>query len=96
MPLISFSSASAVEAGEINILIKHMYFRYNLISQQNILFIIIALWLSAAFITLLILLKSYHRRLFISKSKQEKQNEVMKILKLEKSEMEQLAHRDQL
>ncbi|RJG50456.1 GGDEF domain-containing protein [Motilimonas pumila] len=96
VPLISFASGSEVEEGEITLSIKQMYFRYNLISQQNILFFIIALWLSAAFITLFMMLKNYRLRLYASNKVQKKQKQILKTLKLEKSEMEQLAHRDPL
>jgi len=96
VPLIAFSSGSMPEEGEIHILIKEIHFRYNLISKQNILFAIIAMWLCASFITLLIILKTYHQRLGISKIQSAKQKETMAILKLEKNEITKLANRDQL
>ncbi|PKF60773.1 hypothetical protein CW745_12925 [Psychromonas sp. psych-6C06] len=95
-PLLTVASGGLVDEGEITILVKEVTFRYNLISKENILFSIIAMWFGSAVIALLVQLKSFRSRLRQSKSQQLKQNEVMAALQLEKQELEKLAKRDAL
>lgn len=95
-PLLTIASGGLVEEGDISILVKEVTFRYNLISKENILFTIIAMWFFSAIIALLLQLKSFHYRLNYSRKQQLKLNEVMAALQLEKEHLEVLAKRDAL
>jgi len=95
-PLLTIASGGLVDEGDISILVKEITFRYNLVSKENILFAVIAMWFSSAVIALLIQLKSFHNRLNYSKNQQKKLNEVMDALQLEKAQLEKLAKRDAL
>jgi len=95
-PLLTIASGGIVNEGPITIIVKEITFRYNLLSKENILFTVIAMWFFSAVIALLLQLKSFHRRLSYSKGQQLKLNDVMTALKLEKEELEKLAKRDAL
>ncbi|WP_022939905.1 GGDEF domain-containing protein [Psychromonas hadalis] len=96
VPLLTIASGGLVDEGEMTIIVKELYFRYNLISKENILFAVIAMWFFSAIIVLLLQLKSFHYRLNYSKNQQRKLSEVMHALKLEKVQLEKLAKRDAL
>ena len=95
-PLLTIASGGLVEEGKVTIIVKEITFRYNLISKENILFSVIAMWFFSAVIALLLQLNSFRKRLTYSKGQQLKLNEVMVALKLEKAQLEELAKRDAL
>lgn len=95
-PLLTVASGGLVEEGPLTIIVKEVTFRYNLVSKENILFSVIAMWFFSAVIALLLQLKSFRQRLHYSKGQQLKLSEVMVALKLEKAELEKLAKRDAL
>ncbi|PKG39187.1 GGDEF domain-containing protein [Psychromonas sp. Urea-02u-13] len=95
-PLLTIASGGVVDEGPITIIVKEITFRYNLVSKENILFTVIAMWFFSAVIALLLQLKSFRQRLSYSKGQQLKLNDVLVALKLEKAQLEQLAKRDAL
>ncbi|PKF63368.1 hypothetical protein CW745_00490 [Psychromonas sp. psych-6C06] len=96
VPLLEIATAGLVEFGEMQATVNEITFRRLYISKENLLFTIIAMWLSSALIYLIAKIGLYRYHFKKAKASQARLLEIMHALKLEKSEIEKMSKRDSL
>ena len=80
VPLLEIASAGLAEYGEMQVLVKEITFRRLYISNENLLFSIIAMWLFASMLYLIVQLSLYQIRLTKVRGKQSRLLEIMHAL----------------
>ncbi|WP_022941266.1 GGDEF domain-containing protein [Psychromonas hadalis] len=96
VPLLEIASAGLAEYGEMEVFIHEITFRRLYISRENLLFSIIAMWVSSAIVYLVVQLSSYRLRLNNAKISKNRLLEILHALKLEKNQIDKMAKRDEL
>lgn len=96
VPLIEISSSGYAKPENFNMELKEIYFRKKIISKEEILLFNLFLWLFFGFIYFLQLLLKAKKELKITKEEKEKLDEILKLLNIEKKELQNLAKRDAL
>lgn len=96
VPLIEILTTDHVPEGDLSVDIHEISFRRLYISNENLLLLIISIWLTTAVIYLIAQLSLYRANLKQAKLSQKQLLSVMDTLKFEKSEIEKIAQHDPL
>ncbi|GLS91949.1 GGDEF domain-containing protein [Psychromonas marina] len=96
VPLIEVLTTDHVQEGELTVNINEISFRRLYISNENLLFTIIAMWLAAAAGYLILQLHNYRSNLKQARLSNNRLIEIMDALKLEKAQIEEMSKRDTL
>lgn len=99
VPMLEIASGGAIEEGNFNITVSKIEFRKELITKEQLLFIIIGTWLLSGFVYLYLLLRIYRKQLKNSKLRNKQMKNIYKTLKIENNEIVKLAElavRDEL